>query len=90
MASNKRARGRREKRRGQADLNPFPGITGEGAEENRSFGDKTKGLFGDGLDGTLGDVSEEQRRQREYGMASGTSIRPISDLWPDGGDVDDG
>jgi hypothetical protein len=96
MADKKRPND--DDRRDDAELDPFPGVTGEGAEPRASFGGTTEGLFGDGLDGTLGDTSERQREQqreravggaaaprrdaRERGMTGGTSISPISDYVP--------
>ena len=50
-------------RRDDVELNPFPGITGEGAEAKTSFGEPSEGLLGDALDGTLGDASERQREE---------------------------
>jgi len=72
------------------DLNPFPGITGEGVEKTVAHpdGGATGGLFSDPGDGTI-DTSGERERAvgensdqapHEYSMTSGTSISPISDL----------
>jgi hypothetical protein len=77
------------------DLNPFPGITGVGAEKTvaRPTGGKTGGLFSDPGDGTIGEVAERDRERvvgetadqqlDDYKMTSGTSISPISDLQPE-------
>jgi hypothetical protein len=74
------------------ELNPMPGITGEGAEKTvaRPSGGKTGGLFSDPGDGLVGELGERYRERavgehtdqqpHEYNMTSGTSIRPISDL----------
>lgn len=90
--TNKKPRKRAEPASQEApELNPFPGITGPGAEPHTSPGEPSKGVFGDGMDGTLGDVSERQREQLgreraagererhdQHNMTSGTSISPLS------------
>jgi hypothetical protein len=92
MANKKRLNNDDRAQRRDNDLNPFPGITGEGAEETspRSTGGKTGGLFSDPGDGTIGEVGERYRERavgdiadhdpREHNMTAGTSISPISDL----------
>src|SRR5215217_743504 len=72
------------------DLNPVPGITGEGAKKTvfRPTGGKTDGLFSDPGDGTIGEVGDCERavgenapqEPPEHNMTTGTSISPISDI----------
>src|SRR6266498_5271655 len=95
MTNKKRPNSGEQAQRRDIDLNPFPGITGEGAEETvaRPTGGKTGGLFSDPGDGTIGEVADRERERAvgdttdqlpdDYGMTSGTSISPISDLGPE-------
>ena len=92
MTNKKRPNSGEQAQRRDIDLNPFPGITGEGAEETvaRPTGAKTDGLFSDPGDGTIGEVGERYRERavgdiadhdpRDHNMTAGTSISPISDL----------
>jgi hypothetical protein len=95
MRNKKRLNNNDQAQQRDNKLNPFPGITGEGAEKRvaRSTGGQTGGLFSDPGDGTIGEVGERYRERAvgentdqqpdEYNMTSGTSISPISDLEPE-------
>jgi hypothetical protein len=91
----------RARRRDDVELNPFPGITGEGAEPTTSFGDPDEGILEEGLHGMIDDPRDDARSRAvgastrpdadPHRMTSGTSISPISDV-PDllhGGRNDD-
>src|SRR5689334_13201911 len=90
MANKKRLSDEAQKQPRDSKLNPFPGITGEGAEPNvaRPTGGTTGGLYSDVGDGTIGNAGErylergaDERTHEsppEHAMASGTSISPNS------------
>jgi hypothetical protein len=92
MANKKRLNHDDQAQQRDNELNPIPGITGEGAEKTvaRPTGGNTGGLFSDPGDGTIGEVGERYRERAlgdktdqppdEYNMTSGTSINPISDF----------
>jgi hypothetical protein len=65
MAGDKRSNKSARREPGDAKLNPFPGITGPGAEKNEPAptGGKTDGLFSDPGDGTIGEVGERYRER---------------------------